>query len=272
LLLLHSPDVEPLLGNLSTDAYTILVPTNDAITKALPLINVTFDEILSGSETAGAAVGALLAFHILPEGAFTAKQIVCYTSITPLLSVVGYPEAGNLTIIAPDGAKGNVTFEGANNSTATVIVPNIKASKAERRRLGKDKNFIAHIVDGVLLPPAGVLAMATTLDAENATELPGNATLAPNAGPEVNDTLADEGDATDAEEPLPVNNTTTPATGVVPVGNVAPNATTVAPNATTAAAGTPIGVAVPAGVANISGPVLVAGINNATTGTAGAAP
>ena len=259
-LLNHSPDVEPLLANLSTtDAWTILVPTNDAITAALPLINVTLDEILSGSETAGAAVGALLAFHVLPEGAFTARQIVRYTSITPLLSAAGYPEAGNLTITAPDGAKGNVTFEGEENSTATVIVPNIRASRAERRRLGKDKNFIAHIVDGVLLPPAGVLAEATTISAENATELPGNVTLAPNAGPEVNDTLAGEGDATGADVPLPVGSTTTPAIGVAPVGDVAPNATT-------PAAGTPIGVAVPVGVANVSGPVLVAEINNATAG------
>ena len=79
----HAPGVEPLLANLSTDNYTSLVPTNDAITAALPLIDVTVDEILSGSKTAGAAVGALLAFHILPEGAFTAKQIIRYTSITP---------------------------------------------------------------------------------------------------------------------------------------------------------------------------------------------
>ena len=97
-----------------------------------------------------------------------------------------------------------MTFEGANKSTATVIVPNIKVSKAERKRLGgKDKNFIVHIVDGVLLPPAGVLEKATTISAENATELSGNATLAPNAGPEVNDTSADEGDATGAASPAP---------------------------------------------------------------------
>ena len=151
-------DIEAGLENI-TDAYTVLVPTNDAIAAALPQVNLTLDQVLNENATdtealnIGLILAALLSYHILPEGAFTAKQLAGYTSLAPALS---YPErvpaAGNVTITAPEAASGNVTFSGASNSTATVIVPDIKASPAQ----GKGQTFIAHIVDGVLLPPADV--------------------------------------------------------------------------------------------------------------------
>ena len=131
---------------------------------ALPLIDITVDQIQPGSDT-GAVIGALLAYHILPEGAFTQKQLqrAGNTSLAPLLSLAGYPEAGNLTIAK--GAGDTVTFTGTQDSTATIIVPDIKASPAQSKRLGK--NVIAHVVDNVLLPPADILASAAPLKAVN---------------------------------------------------------------------------------------------------------
>lgn len=181
--------MESILAN-ATDAFTVLVPTNDAVTAILPLVNLTLDQLQNNTDTelysAGVVMGTLLYYHILPEGAFTKKQTAGFTSLTPALSLGPFRAAGNLTITAPKGAKGNVTIEGGNNSTATVIVLDIKASKAARKRLGgKDKKFVVHIVDGVLLPPAEVIAYATSVLALNATTLAGlgNTTVAlPAAG------------------------------------------------------------------------------------------
>jgi uncharacterized surface protein with fasciclin (FAS1) repeats len=167
----------------TTDAYTVLVPTNDAFSAALPLVNITVDQLLSGSERDSAAVGALLAYHTFPEGAFTQQQLARYTSLTSLLSLMpdGYTKTDNVTITKD--ARHTVTFTGTKDSTATVIVPDIRA---QRQPPGQGKSFVAHIVDGVLLPPAEVLANATTLSAENATEMPGIlvafSSLAPDAG------------------------------------------------------------------------------------------
>jgi hypothetical protein len=87
-----------------------------------------------------------------------------------------------------------VTIKDADSSTATVIVPD-KASKAQKKRLGgKDKNIV-HIIDGVLLPPAEVIAYATSALAGNAT------------------TLAGLGNTTAAQPAADAGNITTPAAG-----------------------------------------------------------
>jgi hypothetical protein len=149
----------------------------------------------------GLILAAVLTYHILPEGAFTAKQLAGYTSLAPALSYPEeFPAAGNVTLTAPEAASGNVTFSGASNSTATVIVPDIKASPAQ----GKGQTFIAHIVDGVLLPPANVLANVTALAANATTPAgAGNTTTPAGAG---NTTTPAAGNATTAGE----GNTTTP--------------------------------------------------------------
>jgi hypothetical protein len=159
------------------DGYTILAPTNEAVTAALPLFNLSVSQILSGRDVdrTSAVLATLLDYHILPEGAFTKAQLAGYTSLTPALTLFGgFPTAGNLTIIAPDAAAGNVTFVGADSSSATVVFPDMLPAGQTPRRRGTapasrkgqgseaGKPFVLHIVDGVLLPPAGVIANFTT--------------------------------------------------------------------------------------------------------------
>lgn len=157
------------------DGYTILAPTNEAVTAALPLFNLSVPQILSGTdvERSSAVLATLLDYHILPGGAFTKAQLAGYTSLTPALTLFGeFPTAGNLTIIAPDAAAGNVAFVGADSSSATVVFPDIlpagqtprRRGTASRKGQGSEagKPFVLHIVDGVLLPPADVLANFTT--------------------------------------------------------------------------------------------------------------
>jgi hypothetical protein len=157
------------------DGFTILAPTNEAVTAALPLFNLSVAQILSGTdvERTSAVLATLLNYHILPEGAFTKAQLADFTTLAPALTLFGeFPTAGNLTIIAPDAATGNVTFVGADSSNATIVFPDILPAGQTPRRRGTagrkgqgpeaGKPFVMHIVDGVLLPPADVLANFTT--------------------------------------------------------------------------------------------------------------
>mgnify|MGYP001807196533 CR=1 FL=1 len=263
----------------TTEAYTVLVPTNDAVTAALPQVNLTLERILQGNGTnteafnKGVILGALIQYHILPQGAFTKQQLAGLSGLAPKLSYQ-YPAAGKVPIIAPGAASGHVTFEGANNSTATVIVPDIKgsASGTQSRRRGKDHSFIAHIVDGVLLPPAGVLANVTAkhAGAGNTTTpaatavAPAADTTTPAAGNIVVATAPTAGNATamhagDATTPA-AGNTSTPAAGNATTAD-AGNTTTPAGNATTPVADDTTTVC--------GGNATAVDAGNATTPTAG---
>lgn len=144
-----------------TTLWTLLIPTNDAVVSALPLLNITLERYASGDMTPqekariNAIVANIIEFHILPEAAFTAANLTFADGITltPLLTLTS-PTAGGLLVTAPAG--GNISFTSGRvlangrNSSATVIAPDVKAG-----------NGILHVIDAVLIPPVGAATNVT---------------------------------------------------------------------------------------------------------------
>jgi uncharacterized surface protein with fasciclin (FAS1) repeats len=102
--------------------FTVVAPT-DAAFAALPA--GTLENLLADKE----ALKKVLLYHVV-QGAVTADQVVGLTSAT---SVEGSP----IAIAVEDGT---VTL----NGSAKVVTPDVMAS-----------NGVIHVIDQVLLPPAG---------------------------------------------------------------------------------------------------------------------
>lgn len=137
----------------------------------------------------------MLSYHVIPSGAVLSSQLTDGQEVPTALA-----GADPLTVNLNDG---NVEFEGANGSSATVTVPDIRAGRS-----------VIHVIDDVLLP-AGV--------AQNGTA---NGTASPMA----------------ADPPATANGTASPvaADTPVPAAGAATPAGTAAPSPaspTTSAAG-----------------------------------
>ena len=102
--------------------FTVFAPT-DAAFAALPA--GTLDKLLADKE----ALNAVLLYHVVP-GAVTADQVVGLTSAT---TVEGSP----IAIAIKDG----LVYL---NGSAQVVTPDVMAS-----------NGVIHVIDKVILPPAG---------------------------------------------------------------------------------------------------------------------
>ncbi len=107
---------------------TVFAPTNEAFTAALDALGITLDELVSDRE----ALRNILLYHVV-EGEVTSDML----------------EAGDVTTL--NGATVTISLEdGVMVNDATVVIADVQAS-----------NGVVHVIDGVLLPPAGDDAEAT---------------------------------------------------------------------------------------------------------------
>ena len=107
---------------------TVFAPTNEAFTAALDALGITLDELVSDRE----ALRNILLYHVV-EGEVTSDML----------------EAGEVTTL--NGATVTISLEdGVMVNDATVVIADVQAS-----------NGVVHVIDGVLLPPAGDDAEAT---------------------------------------------------------------------------------------------------------------
>jgi uncharacterized surface protein with fasciclin (FAS1) repeats len=119
-----------LFGALSdTDTeLTVFAPTNEAFTAALDELGITVDDLVADRDM----LQSILLYHVV-EGEVTSDML----------------EAGEVTTL--NGATVTISLEdGVMVNDATVVMPDVQAS-----------NGVVHVIDSVLLPPAGDDAEAT---------------------------------------------------------------------------------------------------------------
>lgn len=119
-----------LFGTLNgTDEFTVFAPTNAAFEAALASMNTTLADVVADREH----LTSILTYHVV-AGKLTSDMLVAGTELTTV-------NGATLTVeVAEDGT---ITLVGA-GSTATVVTADILAS-----------NGVVHVIDTVLVPPAG---------------------------------------------------------------------------------------------------------------------
>lgn len=105
--------------------YTVFAPTNDAFAAALAALGLSAEELLGNTEL----LTSVLTYHVV-SGKVMAEQVVGLTSATTL-------NGAAITIAASDAG---VVL----NGNVNVVTTDIEAC-----------NGVIHVIDGVLLPPAG---------------------------------------------------------------------------------------------------------------------
>jgi LPXTG-motif cell wall-anchored protein len=114
---------------------TVFAPTNDAFAAALTALGMTADELLADTEL----LTSVLTYHVV-AGEVDAATVTGLTSATTL-------NGADIKIAVVDGS---VVL----NDTVKVVTTDIKAC-----------NGIIHVIDGVLLPPAGDTGTGTEMPA-----------------------------------------------------------------------------------------------------------
>jgi transforming growth factor-beta-induced protein len=105
--------------------FTVFAPTDEAFAAALDALGLTADELLGDTAT----LTDILLYHVV-EGEVLAETVVTLDSATTV-------QGSDITIEVVDGG---VILNGEINVTTTDI---------------QTSNGVIHVIDGVLLPPAG---------------------------------------------------------------------------------------------------------------------
>jgi uncharacterized surface protein with fasciclin (FAS1) repeats len=110
--------------------YTVFAPTNDAFAAALDLLGISAADLLADTEL----LTSILLYHVV-AGEVTSDMVVGLDSAETLNGAMIHIGAG------PTGVQ--------LNGAANVIATDIQAS-----------NGVIHVIDGVIFPPANILALA----------------------------------------------------------------------------------------------------------------
>jgi transforming growth factor-beta-induced protein len=110
--------------------YTVFAPTNDAFAAALDLLGISAADLLADTDL----LTSILLYHVV-AGEVTSDQVVGLDSAETLNGAMIHIGAG------PTGVQ--------LNGAANVIATDIQAS-----------NGVIHVIDGVIFPPANILALA----------------------------------------------------------------------------------------------------------------
>jgi len=119
--------------------FTVFAPTDAAFAALLSSTNMTASDLLSRSDLAD-----ILKYHVVP-GKVTADDLANYRTNDHPDQIIVPTLDGDKTLSLTFDADGTITL----NGTAKVTLKNVQAS-----------NGVIHVIDAVLMPPAGEIPTA----------------------------------------------------------------------------------------------------------------